>query len=75
MKIAWAVLLISALTDGIIASGTGLMTAMTATETAQIPNAVSLWVAGLGGVVAFARTVQQALKATPANTAQLTGKV
>jgi len=49
------------------------MTTMMASENAALPNAAALWVAGIGGLVAAARTVQQGLKATAANTAALTG--
>ena len=73
MKIAWLILLISAFTDFVITAGTALTTAMVAQGTAQMPSAAILLLAVIGGLVSGARTVQQALKATPEQTAALRG--
>lgn len=73
MKIAWLTLIISAVTDFIITAATALTTAMVSTGTAELPGKAVLLLALLGGVVSGARTVQQALKATPENTAALKG--
>lgn len=74
MKIAWLVLIISAFTDLVITGGTALGTAMVATGTAQIPSTPVILLAFLGGLVSAARTVQQALKATPETQAALRGE-
>ena len=72
MKIAWAILLITALTDFLITGGTAIMTVMSETKNG-LPG-MSAWIAaGIGGLIVAARTVQQALKATPATTADLKG--
>lgn len=73
MKIAWTILLISALTDLIVTTATALTSAMVATGKAEMPNKAVLFLALLGGVVAAARTIQQALKATPETAAALKG--
>lgn len=73
MKTAWVVLLISALTDCVINFGTALGSAMVATGSTQLPNKAVLLLCSLGGVVAAARTVQQALKSTPETSAALKG--
>ena len=73
MKTAWAVLLISALTDFIISFGNALVSAMVEGKTGELPSYASLLIASMGALVAFARTVQQGLKATPANSAELRG--
>lgn len=63
MKIAWIVVLISALTDFIITFSTALMTAMSVSEVVGLPDRPTLLLAGLGGLVVAMRTIQQALKA------------
>lgn len=73
MKSEWAILIISALTDFIITAGTSLATAMVASGSAQMPSNAVVLLAGLGALVSAARTIQQALKATPAVTAALRG--
>jgi len=73
MKVAWAVLLISALTDFLINSGTSLMAAMMATGSAAMPSSAVILVVLIGGVVQAARTIQQALKVTPEISAALRG--
>jgi len=73
MKIEWTILLISAFTDMIITAGTALTTAMVATGSAQSPGTAVLILAIVGGLVAGARTVQQALKITPETSAGLRG--
>ena len=74
MKSEWAVLIISALTDMIISTGTALTAAMVATGEARIPNEAVIVLAAIGGIVAAARTIQQALKTTPESTAKLKGE-
>ncbi len=73
MNSARFVLLITALTDFIISAGTALGTAMVAQGNAQIPGAAVIILAVIGGVVAGARTVQQALKVTPETITSLRG--
>lgn len=73
MKQAWIVLLVSAFTDFIINAGTALTSAMVATGNAAMPSKAVVILALIGGLVAFSRTVQQALKATPETTAALKG--
>jgi Flp pilus assembly pilin Flp len=63
MKIAWTILLVSAMTDFVITVGTALSSAMLATGDAALPSISVIALAVIGGVVAAARTVQQALKA------------
>lgn len=74
MKSAWLVLIITAVTDFGNTAATGLIAAMMATGTAELPTRAAIIVICLGGVVAAGRTIQQALKATPANTAELKGQ-
>lgn len=75
MKTAWSVLLVSALTDFLILTGTSLSAAMVATGTAAMPNKAVVMLSLIGGVMAFSRTIQQALKTTPETHAALTGAV
>lgn len=70
-RIAWVTLLLSAFTDSVITAGTALMAVMT--DSGSMPNQVSIVVIVAGGIVAMARTINQALKATPENTAALKG--
>lgn len=74
MKSEWSVLLISAVTDMIINMGTALAAAMIATGSAQMPSRAVLLLSAIGGLVAGARTIQQALKATPQAAAKLRGE-
>lgn len=62
MKIAWIILIVSALTDFVITVGTSITTAMVATGSAQFPSDAVVLLACLGGGVSAARTIQQALK-------------
>lgn len=73
MKVAWLVLIISAFTDFIITAGTALTTAMVAAGSAQLPTPAIILLAIIGGLVSGARTIQQALKATPEQSAALRG--
>ena len=73
MKVAWTILLISAFTDFVVTVGTSLGTAMVATGSAQMPSNAVLLLSVIGGMVAAARTVQQALKASPETSAALKG--
>ena len=75
MKLAWIALTISALTDAIITTGTALTSAMVAMGTAEFPSKAVVVLALLGGLIAFARTIQQALKVTPETTAAIKGEV
>jgi hypothetical protein len=58
------ILLVSAATDFVITMGTSLTTAMVAMGTTEMPSKAVVVVALIGGGVAFARTIQQALKKT-----------
>jgi hypothetical protein len=73
MKSQWTILLVSAFTDFIISFGTAVMAGMVGNGAAVIPPPAVLILAGVGGLVAFGRTVQQALKATPQASAELKG--
>ena len=64
MKTAWVILIISAITDGLIAAGTGLTAVLV--ETKAMPNDVTWLVTAVGFLLAGARTVQQAMKAAQA---------
>lgn len=74
MKTSWAILIISALTDCLIVVVNGLTSAMMATGVAAIPNRAVIMVNVLLGLAALARTIQQALKATPDTSAALRGQ-
>lgn len=74
MKSEWTILLVSALTDAIITFGTAISAAMVTNGTATMPSTAVLVLASIGSLVTFARTVQQALKATPEATAALKGE-
>lgn len=71
MKIAWIVLIISALTDFVINTGTSVMAAMMATGNAVMPARAVIFLAVIGGLVQFSRTIQQALKADASPAGQL----
>jgi nucleoside phosphorylase len=73
VKIAWTILLISALTDFVINAGTALTAAMLATGSAQIPSDAVLILSAIGGAISAARTIQQALKSTGVTVAALHG--
>lgn len=62
MKRAWAILLVSAATDLLVTAMTALNTAMIATGKAEIPSKAVLLLTAVGGGVAFARTIQQAIR-------------
>jgi len=72
MKTAWTILAVSAFTDFIISFGTALSAAMLAADKAQIPDWPALIIALIGGAVASARTIQQALKASVETKAAIT---
>jgi hypothetical protein len=65
--------LISALTDGVITAGSALIAAMIGSGVAAMPSKAVWIVCLVGGVVQAARTIQQALKATPETSAALKG--
>lgn len=73
MKIAWFNLLVSAFTDFGITAATSIITVMVSMGDAQLPSTPALIVALLGAFASALRTVQQALKATPEQTAALKG--
>ena len=75
MKIAWLILSISAFTDFVITVATGITSAMVAVGSNAMPTKPVILLAILGGFVTSARTIQQALKATPETTAALKGEV
>jgi hypothetical protein len=62
MRREWVIVLISAATDAIITAGTGLTTAMVASDTVAMPSGPVWLLALVGAVVSAARTIQQALK-------------
>lgn len=78
MKSAWLVLLISAFTDFVISAGTGAGTVITAIAVNPDWGAHLSWTLFIapviGGLVTGARTIQQALKATPQAVAELKGQ-
>lgn len=59
------VLIVSALTDFIIVAATGVTTAMVATGAQDMPSKATVFISVLGGLVSFARTIQQALRPKP----------
>ena len=63
MSKEWTILLISGATDFIILTGTSLTAAMMAKGDAQLPTWPVILLSVIGGIVAFARTIQQSLKA------------
>lgn len=67
-------MIISAFTDAIITAGTSLTAAMMASGAAQMPNDAALVLVLVGSLVTFSRTIQQGIKATPQNTAELKGE-
>lgn len=73
MKIAWLILAITAFTDFVIAFGTGLLVGNAATG-ATYPSGPTMVYSAIGALVVSSRTVQQALKATPEQTAALKGE-
>ncbi len=62
MRDTWIIVLISAFTDSIILMGTSLSAAMVSMGSPELPSRAVLMLTGIGGLVAFARTIQQALK-------------
>lgn len=62
MSKEWLILIVSALTDALISMGTSLTTAMVTQGSVSMPGKAVLLLSLIGGVVAAARTVQQALK-------------
>lgn len=73
MKTAWVILIVSALTDAIVTFATALNAAMMASGVAELPSDAVLMLTGVGSLVAFARTIQQGLKA--GNDANLKGEI
>ncbi len=73
MKKAWIVLIISALTDAFLLVAGGVTSAMAATGVISMPSKPVVLINLLFGWMAFARTIQQALKATPETSAALMG--
>ena len=69
------ILLVTAGTDFIILSGTSITAAMMAKGDAMLPTWPVLLVSLIGGLVAFARTIQQALKNQASETTTLTTTV
>lgn len=74
MKVAWAVLLISAFTDFVITAGGSIVTAITTMTTPDWPPHYVFLIAVVLGFVSAARTIQQALKLNPETIAALKGK-
>jgi hypothetical protein len=73
MKVAWLVLLISAFTDFVITAGSGLTAAMVAKGEPAMPSEAVWLITAVAGIVSAARTIQQALKATPETIQSLKG--
>lgn len=74
MKVAWTILIITALTDFLISFGTALSAAMVVNQVVGMPGAPAVLISALGGVIVASRTIQQALKTTPIFTASLKGE-
>ena len=72
MKTAWLILLISAATDAAITFITGLTVGNAATGR-SFPDGPTFFYSALGGLLVALRTIQQALKATPSQAAELRG--
>jgi hypothetical protein len=62
---AWLIILISALTDLLIVSGSTLIGAMLATGEATLPTLAVWLVSGLSGLVAAGKEVRSSLKLPP----------
>lgn len=62
MNKQWIIIVVSAFTDFIIAAGTALTAAMVAKGDAMLPSYPVLILSVIGGLIAFARTVQQVLR-------------
>lgn len=73
MKVAWTVLIISAFTDFVITGGGMLMSSLVTMATPDWPPRYVFLMSFIGGFIAAARTVQQALKLTPEAQAALKG--
>ena len=73
MKIQWTILIITAITDLIIAGGGALSAAMVATGSTTMPNDAAVLFAIISGLIIAARTVQQKLATTPEAVAGLRG--
>lgn len=58
----WIVLVITAITDGLIAMGTGLTSAMVTQDSVVMPSGAVWLVSGIAGGLATMRTIQQGLK-------------
>lgn len=58
----WIIVIVSAITDGGIAAGTAIMTAMAGADKVALPSDGVLVTAIIGGIVIGLRTVQQHLK-------------
>lgn len=72
MSEKWIIILVSAATDFIVATGGALTAAMLAKGDAMLPSYPVLLVSFTAGAVAFARTVQQALRKGDATIATTT---
>lgn len=72
MSKQWVILLVSAGTDFVIASGTALTAAMVAKGDAMLPSWPVIILSVTGGLIAFARTVQQNLRKEESTTATST---
>jgi hypothetical protein len=73
LKLAWFILLVSAVTDFVISAATSLISVMLATGSPQMPEPAVWVIVTAGGLVAAARTIQQGLKETALETATLRG--
>lgn len=74
VKVAWVVLLLTALTDFVLSFGTALSAAMVVNQVVGMPSAPAILISAIGGLMVACRTIQQALKTTPIFTASLKGE-
>ena len=75
MNKQWVILAVSAGTDFIIASGTALTAAMVAKGDAMLPSWPVIILSAVGGLIAFARTLQQSLRKEESTTTTATTTV
>lgn len=59
---SWIILAVSALTDGLIALGGGISSAMVAQNAITMPTTAVFIVSGIAGAMAALRTLQQGIR-------------
>ena len=67
----WVIIILSALTDFLIAGGGTLLGAIVESGTKTMPSAVVILVAGLAGLIAAAKEVRSQLHLSPTDAAAL----